>query len=69
MALLDNFGCESALDLLDRFAQNAESPAVRSRALIWLKESNRPQDRALIRRILTEDPDAEVRGLASNLLK
>src|SRR5437016_5139085 len=69
ISLLHNASSESALNLLDRFAESATSPAVRSRALLWLKVSNRPQDRALIRKSSIEDPAPEVRGLANDLLK
>ena len=69
LSLLNNLGSDEALDLLGHFAEKAQSPAVRSRALQWLAKDNRPQDRALIQKISIGDSAPEVREVADKLLK
>jgi hypothetical protein len=69
LCLLHNVGSESALDLLAQFAQNAESPVIRSQALKWLASTARSKDVLLLQQIAASDPDPNVRARAAELLK
>jgi hypothetical protein len=69
LALLSNVGGDQALDALGAFAEKAQSPVVRSKALSSLAKNGRPQDMQLIQRISIEDQDAEVRDTAAKLLR
>jgi hypothetical protein len=69
LRLLFDTGGEPALDLLAQFAERAQHPVVRARAVEWLAKDKRPKDMLLLRRISLNDPDAEVRETAAKLLK
>jgi len=69
LCLLDNIGSEQALDLLVQFAEKAEPPVVRSKALGWLAKDKRPRDMLRIQNISVRDSDADVREAAAKVLK
>ena len=69
VSLLANLGGDQSLDVLDRFAIEAQDPTVRAGTLKWLFEGKRPKDLVLLEQISTSDPDGKVRRTAATLLK
>jgi hypothetical protein len=67
--LLAQLATDPSLDLIGRFAVEAQDPAVRSNALKPLATNQRPKDILLLQQISKSDPDLSVRADAAKLLQ